>query len=108
MSSSEIQYIVPKEARGLGDTEAILNAMGSYQQEVPFLIPQEVSAAEVTHESVFLRLTRTTRDAKPRYELLETSERMRRGVEKHFSDEDRARLSKHFVGIAIVGATETE
>jgi|GEM_PF-6126928 len=108
MSLSEIQYLVPEANRPQGDTEAILMAIGAFQDEIPIHIPQEAFVAEEKNGAVMVKLVRTSLKAKPHYELLEESEKMRKGVEKHFSDEDRARLSRHFVGIAIAGATETE
>ena len=110
MSQAEIHYYVPKKSRELDDTEKILNAMGDFMATFP--VPEERKfnpvPEEAPGEAVFIRLTQNLAGPKPQYELLEQAEAIRKGVESHFKDEDRARLSSHFAGIAISGALESE
>ncbi|MBC7564662.1 hypothetical protein H7100_00305 [Candidatus Saccharibacteria bacterium] len=110
MSEAEIHYLIPKKSRQFGDTESIINAIGAFQAEIPFPHDRayEQIPDEVAGESVFIRLKKTTKSEVPRYELLEYTEKMRLGVEKHFSEQDRVRLSRHFAGITIKDALETE
>lgn len=101
---------MPEASRPAGDVEEIVNAIAQFQNEKPFPIDRqyEQEPSEASDGAAFIRLKRVTRTQQYTYELLEEAERMRSGVEKHFSDEDRARLSHHFAGIAIVDAYATE
>jgi hypothetical protein len=108
MSQAEIQYFIPSAARPQGDTEAILNAIGSYQNEIRFHIIQEATANETEMGGVMVRFVKSTHDVQPRSLMLENTERMRKGVDRHFDEDDRSRLASHFAGIAIRGAYETE
>jgi hypothetical protein len=108
MSQAEIQYFIPSAARPQGDTEAILNAIGSYQNEIRFHVVQEAMVAETETGDVMVRFVKSTHDMQPRSLLLEDTERMRKGVEHHFDEDDRSRLASHFAGVAIRGAHETE
>jgi hypothetical protein len=108
MSEAEIQYLVPKESRDRGDLETLLNGMGAYGAELPHYVDQFAVPTDEAHGSAMVRLIRSSHKPRPEYELREDAEQMRRGVESHLSEEDRARIAKLFVGIAIADATETE
>lgn len=110
MSEAEIQYLVPEAARPHGDTETIINAIGSFQTDIvhPHDRLYEAKLDEVAGNAVFIRLAKTTKQPVPDYVLREYTEKMRLGVESHFSAQDRARLAGHFVGIAIKDALESE
>lgn len=110
MSKVEIHYLVLEASRPAGDVEEIINAIGEFQNEKPFPIDRQYDQepSETADGAAFIKLKRVTRNQQYTYELLEEAERMRAGVEKHFSDEDRDRLSRHFAGVAILDAFEAE
>jgi hypothetical protein len=110
MSSTEIEYIVPLASRQLGDVETIVNAMGAFEGEQPFPFSRDysISPTGATGDTASVKLTRKSREPKYDHELREDAERMRRGVNGHFLDADRHRLSRHFAGIAIRDPIETE
>jgi hypothetical protein len=110
MSEAEIHYLVPEESRRHGDTELIVNAIRAFRAEQPFPIDlqYEQKPSEAAGGAAFIKFIRKMPEQKYVYELLEKSEDMRRGVEKHFPEEDRTRLSKHFVGIDKKDALESE
>ena len=100
MAQAEIHYIVTDAETHQGDVEKVFVAIGAYQDEVPYHVPQ---TAEIDQkgESVEMKLIRTVRGV-DHYGLVQhAAEVMRQGVEKHFSDEDRERLSGYFAGTAI-------
>ena len=108
MAEAEIHYVVRESEKHQQDVEDILAAIGEYQAETPFQVVQTATINEHPEDVVMLKLVRTIRDARLYVDVQHTAELMRSGVEKHFSDEDRARLSARFAGIAIYGDLETE
>jgi len=109
MSQAEIQYLIPKQNQEpVNDAEQIVNAIGAYQAEVEQLVIQTAEIETTANESIMLRLIR--RSLAPRYDhdLLHDTETMRAGVEAHFSEIDRERLSGLFVGIGIKDPIEVE
>jgi hypothetical protein len=108
MSEVEIQYIVPDAAHSQQDVEQILAAIGAYQHEVPFPVAQTAEIEQKKEDSVMLRLIRTSLTPMYDHDLLELAEKMRRGVESHFSEADRIRLSKFFSGVDARDPIEVE
>ena len=108
MTEAEIHYIVPDAPHHQADVEQIFNAIGAYQAKMPLSIPHEARISQDENDTVTLKLARIAREPKPVYELVEQAANLQKGVESHFSDEDRARLARYFAGIATPGALETE
>jgi len=109
MSESEIHYQIPKSARSDGDVEEIVNAIGSFQSTLPFPAVNEYNPLlNEAAGDVVIKLVHTFPVPKYDHDLLEDTARMQRGVDAQFPDEKRARLARHFTGIAIRDAIEVE
>ena len=109
MSQIEIQYLIPKAVESQADdVSAILNATGAYQNEARFHIDQTAEVDTGAHESVMIRLIRRSLSPQYDHDLLEIGERMREGVEAHFPEADRERLSRLFIGVKPTDAIEVE
>lgn len=110
MSEAEIHYYVPADSRGLGDVESITNAVGQYQSEIPFPLNAQYHfiPKDVENGAAMLVLQHADDTLWPESRLIQRTETMRKGVEKHFSDADRARLSSYFAGIAKNGILDVE
>jgi hypothetical protein len=104
MATAEIEYVIANAGNNEKDQEAIIEAIGLYEEETYFGIPQTfVPKADYEADVVSLKLIRTIKDGTLTAVALRTGELMRTGVEKHFSDADRERLARYFAGIAVGG-----
>ena len=108
MSEVKIQYVIPDAEHQQYELEQILEAVGSYQDSLPFNVIHTATISEDKNNTVLLQLIRSSRQPQTEYALRERAEEMRGGVESHFSDEDRRHLSQLFAGIAMSGALESE
>ena len=108
MSELEIRYEVPEASRKEGDVETIVNAMGAYQAKSPFFVKQEIQVSEIEKGAVLARLVRTTLlESGLAYEFPGDAAGMRAGIEEHFPEESKDRLSKFFIGDDVVSEPKT-
>lgn len=96
MRTAEIQYIVPDSTANQAEYEAILAAIGKYQDEIPPGVDNTAEIAQLDENTVSVKLSRQALRHKTDVRGQNLVAEMRRGVELHFAEADRERLAQRF------------
>jgi len=101
MTEAELTYRVTQAAWHQADVEKIFAAIGAYENELPYQTVQTAMIDEPTPDTVVLTYVQTIKDDVHGTPAWVAANKIRPQIEKHFSAEDRTRLSKYFLRLAI-------